>query len=162
MRERAMIEGLLQFYMYDFSEFARDPAVFRFNSSGAFAPYPLLDQYFTAPNCWPLLIYADDAVAGFALVNQHSHRTGGEVERNMGEFFVARPFRRRGVATAALHRILDLHPGQWEVAVALKNAPARDFWPRAIAASPRVGDLKETVGDGKNWTGPIWTFKAHP
>ncbi|MFT3728710.1 MAG: GNAT family N-acetyltransferase [Terricaulis sp.] len=150
----------MQFYIYDFSEFARNPEDFRFNARGAFEPYPYLDQYFTDPNCWPLLISADGAVAGFALVNQHSHLSGGAVERNMGEFFVGRPFRRNGVATAAFHQVLALHPGQWEVAVALKNAPARNFWPRAVAAAPRVSDIAQREGDGEHWTGPIWTFRA--
>jgi predicted acetyltransferase len=160
--DRALLEGLMQFYIYDFSEFARNAADFHFNAQGAFEPYPYLNQYFSEPNCWPLLIYADGAVAGFALVNQHSHLTGGVIERNMGEFFVGRPFRRNGVATAAVHKILELHPGQWEVAVALKNAPARNFWPRAIAAAPRVSGIEQVEGDGDHWTGPIWSFKAHP
>jgi predicted acetyltransferase len=159
--DRALIESLMQFYTYDFSEFARNPDDFRFNEKGTFEPYPYLDQYFSDPNCWPLLIYSLDTIAGFALVNQHSHLTGGAVERNMGEFFVGRPFRRNGVATAAFHKVLELHPGQWEVAVALKNAPARNFWPRAIAAAPNVSDIEQVDGDGEHWIGPIWSFKAH-
>jgi len=144
----------------NFSEFARNSAEYRFNERGAFKPYPYLDQYFSEANCWPLLIYVDDAVAGFALVNQHSYMTGGHIERNMGEFFVARPFRRHGVATAAFHKVLELHPGRWEVAVALRNAPARNFWPRAIASAPKVSDIGQVDGDGEHWTGPIWTFTA--
>jgi predicted acetyltransferase len=149
----------MQFYIYDFSEFARRREDFRFNAVGAFKPYPL-DRYFSEPDCWPLLIYADGAVAGFALVNQHSHLTGAAIERNMGEFFVARPFRRSGVATAAFHSILKLQPGRWEVAVALTNAPARRFWPRAIAAAPNVARIAQIDGDGRLWTGPIWSFEA--
>jgi predicted acetyltransferase len=160
--DRALLEGLMQFYIYDFSEFARNAEDFRFNAHGGFEPYPHLDQYFIDAKCWPLLIYADGAVAGFALVNQHSHLTGGAIERNMGEFFVGRPFRRSGVATAAFHKVLELHPGQWEVAVALKNAPARNFWPRAIAAAPRVAGIEQREGDGQHWIGPIWSFTAHP
>ena len=158
--DHRLLAGLMQFYIYDFSEFARNPADFRFNASGAFAPYPQLDRYFDAPNHWPLLIYADADIAGFALINQHSHRTGGHVERNMAEFFIGRPFRRNGIATLAFHRILELHPGAWEIAVALRNAPARVFWPRAIAAAPNVTELEQSDGDGVHWTGPIWSFRA--
>ena len=158
--DRALVEGLMQFYIYDFSEFGRNPQDFRFNAQGAFEAYPSLDRYFIDPNCWPLLIYADGAVAGFALLNQHSHLSGGAIERNMGEFFVARPFRRNGVATAAFHKVLELRPGQWEVAVALKNAPARNFWPRAIASALSVSAVKQTEGDGGHWIGPIWSFAA--
>jgi predicted acetyltransferase len=157
-----MLAGLMQFYIYDFSEFARRREDFQFNAVGAFEPYPELDRYFDEPNYWPLLIYVDNAVAGFALLNQHSHLTGAAIERNMSEFFVARPFRRSGVATAAFHNILKLHPGRWEVAAALKNAPARHFWPRAIAAAPNVSRIAQAEGDGRHWTGPIWSFEASP
>jgi predicted acetyltransferase len=158
--DHALLEGLMQFYIYDFSEFARDPADFRFNEKGTFPAYPHLDQYFTEPNCWPLLISVDDDVAGFALINQHSHRTGGAIERNMAEFFVGRPFRRNGVATTAFHQVLAIHPGRWEIAAALRNAPAIAFWPRAIASAPNVEDIAQTEGDGDHWSGPIWSFRA--
>ena len=158
--DRALIESLMQFYIYDFSEFAREPKDFRFNEEGAFQPYPHLEEYFDASDRWPLLIFVEDQIAGFALINQHSHLTGGHVERNMGEFFVGRPFRRHGVATEAFHAMLALHPGRWEVAVAVRNAPARAFWPRAIAAAPNVSGIEQTEGDGDHWTGPIWSFRA--
>lgn len=159
--DRALLERLMQFYMYDFSEFARDPSDFRFDASGALAPYPNLDAYFVNPACWPVLIYLGADIAGFALINQHSHRTGGVVERNMAEFFIGRPFRRSGIATAAFHRLLEMHPGAWEIAAALRNAPARAFWPRAIAAAPNVTGLTQTEGDGLHWSGPIWSFHAN-
>ena len=159
--DRALLDGLMQFYIYDFSEFARNPADFRFNEKGAFAGYPHLDQYFTESNCWPLLISVDADVAGFVLINQHSHRTGGAIERNMAEFFVGRPFRRHGVATAAFHQLLALHPGRWEIAAALRNTPAVAFWSRAIATAPHVKDIEQTEGDGEHWTGPIWGFRAY-
>ena len=141
--DRALIEALMQFY-----------------ETGAFRPYPHLVDYFDAADRWPLLIFVEDHIAGFALINQHSHLTGGHVERNMGEFFVGRPFRRHGVATEAFHQVVALHPGAWEVAVAVRNAPARAFWSRAIAAAPNVSDVEQTEGDGEHWTGPIWTFRA--
>lgn len=158
--DHALLDGLMQFYMYDFSEFARNPADFRFNARGGFEPYPRLADYFGAKDRWPLLIYVGDDVAGFALINQRSHLTGGEVERNVAEFFIGRPFRRNGVATRAFHKLLRLHPGSWEVAVAARNAPALSFWSRAIPTAPNVRDVRETNGDGEHWTGPIWCFRA--
>ena len=107
----------------------------------------------------PLLILAGGKVAGFALINTHSHQ-GGEVERNMGEFFIARKYRRGGLGAAAVGRILAALPGVWEVAVAERNLAAKAFWPRAIAASPGVSDLVRLEGDGVNWNGPIWRFTA--
>ena len=158
--EKPLIEGLFQFYAYDFSELEpAGSADFAFNAEGRFEPYPYMDAYWSEPDRWPLLIRVGGEAAGFALVNTHSHR-GGVVERNMGEFWVARKHRRGGVGAQALHQILALHPGRWEVAVAERNTAAKAFWPRAIAAAPNVTGLERLEGDGEHWTGPIWTFAA--
>ena len=158
--DKPLIEGLFQFYVYDFSELEPPgSADFAFAADGRFAPYPYMDAYWSEPDRWPLLIRANGEPAGFALVNTHSHR-GGTVERNMGEFWVARKHRRGGVGGAALRQILALHPGRWEVAVAARNTAAQACGPRAIAAAPHVSGLERLEGDGAHWTGPIWTFRA--
>jgi predicted acetyltransferase len=158
--ERGLVEGLFQFYAYDFSEFARpESRDFDFDDQGRLASYPHLDSYWSEADRWPLLIRVGGAAAGFALINTHSHR-GGRVERNMAEFFVARRFRRRGVAMQAVHVILGMHPGEWEIAVSERNHPARAFWPRALAAAPNVSGLMTHEGDGERWSGPIHAFRA--
>jgi thiosulfate/3-mercaptopyruvate sulfurtransferase len=158
--ERPLIEGLLQFYIYDFSEMQpADPDDFALSERGGYdirnfqlADYWRLDGYH------PLVIRVAGRTAGFALVNTISHR-GGFAERNMGEFFVARLYRQRGVAAEAVRQILALYPGRWEVAVAERNTAAKAFWPRAIAAAA-VGDPEKMDGDGEHWHGPIWTFRV--
>ncbi len=157
--ERVLIEGLFQFYAYDFSEFAaQDSPDFDFDTSGRFAPYAYLDSYWHEDGRVPLLIRVDGRLAGFALLNRHSHR-GGTVERNMAEFFVARRFRRRGVAREAVRRILGDFPGRWEIAVSERNVGALAFWPRAIAAAG-IADVTRVEGDGTHWRGPIYCFHA--
>ena len=158
--ERPLIEGLLQFYIYDFSDMPpADLDDFAFDERGG---YEILDfqmaDYWRLDGYFPLVIRVDGRVAGFALINTISHR-GGLVERNMGEFFVARLYRRRGVAAEAVRQILRLYPGRWEVAVVERNGAAKAFWPRAIAAAG-VDDLEKVDGDGQHWRGPIWTFRA--
>ena len=158
--DRSLIEGLFQFYIYDFSEM--EPAGsddLSFNTEGLFEPYPYLPEYWTAEDRWPLLIRVDDQLAGFALINTVSHK-GGLVERNMAEFFVARKYRGGEVAARALHQVLALHPGRWEVAVVARNARALTFWPRAIAAAATVRDIERLERDDEHWKGPIWTFAA--
>lgn len=158
--ERRLIEGLLQFYIYDFSEL--EPAGssrFEFDEHGGFPPFPGLDEYWGREGFYPLLICVDDRPVGFALVNTHSHH-GGDVERNMGEFFVARKHRHHGVAGEAVRQVLEQYPGRWEVAVAARNLAARKFWPKAIAAVPTVTQLVQGEGDGEQWCGPIWSFVA--
>lgn len=161
--DRPLIESLFQFYIYDFSEMEPPGSTaFELDEAGRFGPYPGLDDYWNTEGFHPLLIRVDGHPAGFALVNTHSHRDGGEVERNMGEFFVARKHRRAGVATRAVRQVLGLYPGRWEVAVVERNTAAKSFWPRAIAAAPGVTGLTRTEGDGDHWRGPIWRFHAGP
>jgi predicted acetyltransferase len=158
--ERPLIEGLFQFYMYDFSELEPpDSTAFEVNAEGRFEAYPHVSEYWSAAERWPLLIQVNEQVAGFALINTLSHQ-GGNIERNMAEFFIVRKHRRRGVARAALQQILTLHPGQWEVAVAERNMTARAFWESALASTKNVASLRLVEGDGKQWRGPIWCFCA--
>jgi thiosulfate/3-mercaptopyruvate sulfurtransferase len=155
--ERPLIEGLLQFYIYDFSEMQpADPDDFAFDEQGGYAPFIDMADYWRLDGYHPLVIRVAGRVAGFALVNTVSHR-GGLVERNMGEFFIARLYRRRGVAAEAVRQILALYRGRWEVAVAERNTVAKTFWPGAVAAAG-VRDLEQVDGDGEHWRGPIWTF----
>ena len=75
--ERPLIEGLMQFYIYDFSEMEPvDSDAFEFDSAGRFPAYPHLDAYWREDKRWPLLIRANDRVVGFALINTLSHRGG--------------------------------------------------------------------------------------
>lgn len=156
--QRDVVARLMQFYIYDFTELLPPTKIPDLQETGDFAPYPDLDAYWTRADHSGWLIHADGKLAGFALLNNHSH-LGRPVDFNMAEFFVARPFRRRGVACAALHRLLNMHPGSWEVAIGASNKPAQDFWPRAIAAA-NVSDLETLEGDGVVWTGPILRFRT--
>lgn len=159
--EKALVENLFQFYLYDFSEIlAGDKTSFGFNEEGRFAPYRFLGDYWHEDGRWPLLIRAGGELAGFALVNQRSHRDDGPVERNMAEFFIARKYRHIGVAAEAVRQILRAHPGQWEAAVMAANHAAKIFWPRAIASAPNVSGLRTIEGDGTHWRGPIYCFDA--
>jgi predicted acetyltransferase len=158
--ERLLLDGLFQYYAYDFSEMEPPGSTaFELDAAGRFDPYPHLADYWSAQDRLPLLIEADGWVVGFALINAVSHR-GGVVERNMAEFFVMRKHRRRGLARAALHLILGRYPGCWEVAVAERNLGARAFWAPAIAMAPNVSGLHAVEGDGVQWRGPIWCFHA--
>ena len=161
--ERPLIDGLMQFYFYDFSEMEPDGSTeMEVGADGRFGAYVYLPEYWEEPGRVPLVIRCGGHPVGFALLNQHSHRDGGPVERNMAEFFIVRKHRRHGVATAAFHQILAAYPGRWEVAVVARNARALAFWPRAIAAAPNVTDIVRHEGDGQHWTGPIWSFVAAP
>lgn len=159
--DRALIEGLAQFYIYDFSEMSPiSDTDFVFDRRGAFWELPGIDDYWEQEGACALAIRFDGRTAGFVLINTQSHRDGGTVERNMGEFFVARQFRHNGIGAEAVRQVLAAYPGEWEVAVVERNPVAKVFWPRAIAAAPNVSGLRRVEGNDEHWTGPIWCFNA--
>lgn len=158
--ERELLESLFQFYVHDFSEFAAPGSTaFEFDAAGRFAAYPHMASYWGDTGRWPLLIRVDERVAGFALVNTISH-CGETIDRSMAEFFVARKYRRDGIASEAVRQVFEMHPGKWEVAVAMRNLPALAFWPKAIARAPTVSNIARREQNDENWRGPIWHFRA--
>ena len=157
-----LLESLLRFYVYDFSEF-EDPRSQRLSldRNGQFLVSISLSAYLANGNRWAYVIRFGGHPAGFAFLNTQSH-AGQQVDFNMGEFFIMRKYRRCGLATAVLHDILARHPGRWEVAVIEPNVGAQKFWPRAIRAAPNVTALRRVTHDGASWNGPIWSFVASP
>ena len=89
------------------------------------APYPHFDLYWSdSENRWPFWLKLDQANAGFALVSWRSEAGRTEME----EFFVAAPFRRKGIGLAAARRLILRFPGAWQITQRETNAPAIAFW----------------------------------
>jgi|KBSSwiStaDraftv2_1062776.scaffolds.fasta_scaffold107435_2 predicted acetyltransferase len=120
--ELPVLERLWQLYKHDLSEF-RDSHP---DAQGLFKPGHM-PFYFGDPNRRAYFIDADTGPVGFALVSGVT-----DEPRGMGEFFVARSVRRRGVGRDAAIEVLRRHPGRWEIAFQEENPGAARFW-RGIA-----------------------------
>jgi predicted acetyltransferase len=149
---RATVENLFQFYVHDFTDFWETRRV-ELGEDGRFPAYAPLAAFWEEPGGEPLLIRADGAVAGFALIDRHSH-SGQPCDFNMGEFFVARHYRREGVGRAAAGMVLRERPGEWEIAVSRRNTGALLFW-RSIAAEAAFGQVAELDQEDERWNGFI-------
>ena len=154
--KRETVENLFQLYVHDFADFWATRQI-ELGEDGRFPPYPPLAAYWSEPGAEPWLIRADGDLAGFALIDRHSH-SGQPVEFNMGEFFVARPYRREGVGHIAALLSIGERRGQWEIAVARRNAPAHPFW-RGVAARAASGPVDEIDQDDARWNGMILRFR---
>ena len=56
-----------------------------------------------------------------------------EMDRiEIGEFFVARKFKRRGIGKESAFCLFDAYPGKWLVRVLEENAGACEFWEKVI------------------------------
>jgi predicted acetyltransferase len=85
------------------------------------------------PPAWrgfPFLLWVDGRPGGFALVKR---LRAAPATFDMGEFFVVRSYRRRGIGRFAATWLFDGFAGAWEVRQMPTNAPAQRFWRRVIA-----------------------------
>lgn len=151
------IANLFQLYVHDFTDFWTDRRV-EIGEDGRFPPYPPLESFWRDPASSAWLIRADGAIAGFALINDYSH-SGEPTDFAMAEFFVARHYRREGVGRAAALQAIAARPGQWEIAVARKNAGALVFW-RGVAAVAARGPVDERDQQDDRWDGAVLRFRV--
>lgn len=151
----------MQLYVHDFSEQWSDTERGELGDDGLFPDYPDLESYWRDGNRPALLVRHHGNIAGFALINDRSH-SGLPADRNMAEFFIVRKHRRGGVGTKVAHTIFSRYPGQWEAAVARRNAGALAFWRNAIRQHPRAREIEEKDFDTADWNGPIIRFRIQP
>lgn len=151
--QRPVLENLFQLYTHDFSEFWSGAQAGELQEDGRFPAYAPLDSYWTDADRTALFVRVEGFLAGFALINRVSH-SGLPVDHAVAEFWIARKHRRFGVGLAAATRILAHRPGQWEMAVARRNAGALPFW-RKVAIEVAGPSVEEVDRDDALWNGPI-------
>ena len=130
-----VVQNLARFYVYDMSEHAG----FDFRDDGLFVAGASLLNYWgiapeTAQDQWPAhwkgfahLVRAGGHPAGFALV-----RRIGDGLYDMGEFFVARKYRRKGAGAYVAKAMFERYRGRWEVREMPTNTGAQAFWRQII------------------------------
>ena len=141
-RDRDAVRNLYPLYLHDLSQWSTH---YRLDDDGRWQP-SYVDDFLRRAGCTAFLIRVDDAAAGFAWVG------GGDFPRKrpdrdwrLAEFFVAAPFRRRGIGFAAAARVLDSFVGTWQLEVVDGNEPALAFWRRLLTTR---GSYLEEPGDG--------------
>ena len=123
--ELQTIENLMQFYMYDFSQWLP----LKLGEHGFFSIQPK-DDYWRNPATQTFLIRVDGELAGFVTVDDDTHTDGAQ--HNIGYFFLTRRFRGQGVAQFVVSALLSRLPGQWQIFHIDANLPAQRFWARLI------------------------------
>ena len=119
------IENMMQFYNYDLSQWYP----IDFDSNGLYKLRPKA-QYWANPRTCPFLIRVNESLAGFAVVDDEV--VNPESAYSLGYFFVAKRYRRHGIATAAFSALLPRFPGAWEIYHLAQNEAAARFWPSAF------------------------------
>lgn len=140
------IENMMQFYNYDLSE-SLDVSL---AETGLYALRPK-ELYWVKPGVIPFVIYFDDALAGFAVVDDEVIQP--ESRYNMGYFFIARRYRGRGVGIQVANKIFSQFTGAWEIYFYTNNKAASQFW-NAVVAKSSVRDvvMSAQIVDGEPCT----------
>ncbi len=129
-----VVERLWQLYSHDMSEIRGTMP----SPEGLYKPGRLA-AYLDAPgDVDGYLIRHDEAPAGFAFVGGLT----GDV-LTMGDFFVVRAARRRGVGRDAVREIFERYRGRWEIGFQGHNRGAPEFWRGAVAAAAGDGWREE-------------------
>lgn len=139
--DKGILSNLLQFYIYDFSEFI-DVHV---EENGKYSDYPLND-YWAKDNHFPYLIKVNGYYAGFALVKRIT--TESNSYYSISEFFIMKKYRRTGLGKSIAKDIFGLHKGKWEVFQMVKNKPAQLFW-RNVIKEYTNGNFTERIEEGR-------------
>ncbi len=130
------VSDLARFYICDIAEQIglRFPFDGLFDSEDQFANYwGRTGARCVWPSAWhgfPFLIKIDGHPAGFALVKRVSN---SPPIFDMGEFFIARHYRRQRFGQRVAVALFDRFPGSWEVRELPGNIPAQIFWRRIVS-----------------------------
>lgn len=140
---KIVIQNLMQFYIYDFSEYIR----YDVEDNGLFAQYPDLKSYWEGDNNkFPYIIKKDDKYVGFVLVKFISSEDRSYF--SIAEFFILKKYRHEGIGRAIAIEVFSSHKGQWEVYQKETNKPAQIFWNKVISEYTK-GHFKERSENGK-------------
>lgn len=129
MSQRQVLQNLLQFYIYDFTEYLNidiEEETGQFHKSS-------LDEYWNGEpqRKHAFFIKSEGRIAGFAMVEDIVGHSDGEIY--MVEFFVLKKYRRNGVGKAAATKLFDRFSGRWIVQEIQNNLPAQAFWRKVIS-----------------------------
>ena len=143
-RDLAALRRLYPLYLHDLSAYTEH---YTLDADANWQP-SYLEDWLTRPTSHSLLIRVEGHPAGFALVaEQPFPHMPQDVDFHLAEFFVARPYRRRGVGRTAGLATLRAFTGSWNLSVIDRNLPALAFW-RAVAGELTGGSTTEVVGVG--------------
>ena len=73
-----------------------------------------------------------------------------DVDFDMGEFFIAGKYQRRGNGRRVACKVFDMFRGRWTVRQLVANIPAREFW-RAVVSDYVKGRFTESPIKEGGW-----------
>jgi predicted acetyltransferase len=142
-----VLENLLQFYIHDFSEVIPHDV----GDDGRYS-YQDLSLYWSDAFHLPFLAKIDGKLVGFVLITRTEEPSSDGQAYDMTEFFVLRPYRRRGIGREMAEKVWLRCPGRWQIRVMAKNIAAFKFWASTIAkVTGRAMECASFQKNGTTW-----------
>ena len=140
------LANLMEKYLYEFSQYDK----WQFDDNGLFN-YDYLDEYFTEEDRFAYFIYADNQLAGFALLNKYPE-CDRPLDWSVAEFFVSYNFRRQGIATETIRQLFERHKGYYHIKYHRANTASVILW-NSIARKYSNGNYEIVIGDEPYYDG---------
>lgn len=147
-----ILKSLMSLYLHDLSEFADDLEV---NEKGIYE-YEGIELYFSKVELNPFLIYCNDKIAGFLLLNSGKYVLK-DIDYSIHEIFILKSYRGKGVATSAIKKIFYGYKGKYKVEQLQDNKLALDFWKRFYKKQNIIYEEEIEVIDGFNGCTQVFT-----
>lgn len=129
VEDKNIVVGLFQFYLYEMSDFLGLSPLHK----GSFDfPGYVLDEYWEADDHYPFFILCDGELAGFCLLRKYP---ADKSFFDIGQFFVLRKHKGKGVGRKAFELSVSMFPGQWVTRVLIENTGALCFWRSVIGTA---------------------------
>ncbi len=141
-KDRELLWNINQKYLHEMTNYYDDPM----DEKGNYR-YGHFDEYFSDTKRIAYLLYDENTLIGFAMLNPYSC-VGRNPDYTMAEFTIFPAYRRKHLAFDVVNALLEKHPGQWEIKYNEKNLAAKHLWSKVAASySPEVFHLndEETV-----------------
>lgn len=136
--ERELLWNIIQKYLYEMTTYYSD----EMDEQGNY-PYRYFDAYFTDAERKALLMYDDETLVGFALLNPYS-ALEHQPDCTIAECTIFPSYRRNHYAVDAANLILSTCRGKWEIKYNEKNRGAKKLWTRVTEPySPTVYPIDE-------------------
>jgi len=154
-RDYNVLHNLAQLYQYDFTDFLPGDL----NEQGEY-PYIDVRRYLTGKGLRAYLARVSGKLAGFVLIKDTPEQRD-RMGCYLAEFFVMRPYRRKGVGRALAFQTFDTYRGYWELAVVGPNTPALAFWRKVVGEYSQNRCEEFTTYDHEDRVTVIWqTFDS--
>jgi predicted acetyltransferase len=162
--DQRWIEGVYRDYLNDLAPAAT--GIFPALGEVGHRENDQLLRWFADRTAHVLTILYNEEPVGFAMVRRRTPaQTGGTrpaaeapeatkaavpvaTEFSMAEFFIARPWRRRGIGAQAVRMLFDRFDGQWLISEHVSNSTAVTFWRRVVTAYTH-GKYQERIVNGE-------------